>query len=463
MAVAKDKGRDPQILACLGRVWLLRGKQDKSIDAIKRSLEYSQQVCGAAGRQEDIANHFKALQIGGDQVHFRFNVAFVQIQMAQLIHVLPEHQRTLVDVQAAAQGLDEAIESLSEIAQSENPPYPRNELEQRANMGRNTMRRQLERAVQSQREYEEKNASKLQRAREQREEEMRRREEEQRKAEAQAMERKRRLAEERQKMVERDRELAEKRALEQRRKEDEEMETDSETGERRKKKRRATGGRRKKQADDDEMHSDGDEAGQERKKKRIRRKKSEDVSGVATSENDSGAPKKRRRVQRKGATRTSNKYKSSELVVDSDEDVEEAPVQSDELFGGGEDDNEVSQEPVKPIANGAVNDAEEDDDDEEMERRPVRSTRKKKMARTIGESDDDDEDADVVGNDDAVAAAKTRAVHTDDDEDEPGDAGERVNGSVPDAEPSEDGGGDVEMEDATPADVVEEGDEEDEA
>jgi RNA polymerase-associated protein CTR9 len=43
-AVAKDKGRDPQVLACLGRVWLLKGKQEKNIASMKRSLEYSQQV-----------------------------------------------------------------------------------------------------------------------------------------------------------------------------------------------------------------------------------------------------------------------------------------------------------------------------------------------------------------------------------------------------------------------------------
>ena len=43
-ALAKDRGGDPQILACLGRVWLLKGKQEKSITAMKQSLAYSQQV-----------------------------------------------------------------------------------------------------------------------------------------------------------------------------------------------------------------------------------------------------------------------------------------------------------------------------------------------------------------------------------------------------------------------------------
>ncbi|KAK5006044.1 protein required for normal CLN1 and CLN2 G1 cyclin expression, partial [Cryomyces antarcticus] len=93
-ALAKDRGRDPQILACLGRVWLLKGKQDKSTTAMKTSLEYSQ----------------RALEVAPEQVHFRFNVAFVQIQIAQLTYTLPESQRSLSDVMAASAGLDAAID-----------------------------------------------------------------------------------------------------------------------------------------------------------------------------------------------------------------------------------------------------------------------------------------------------------------------------------------------------------------
>src|SRR4029077_2105049 len=138
-----------------------------------------------------------------------FNVAFVQNQMALLVYSLPETQRTLQDIQEATEGLDEAIDSFSRIANAKNPPYPRGALEQRANMGRNTIHKQLERALQSQKEYDEKNALKLQRAREAREAEMKRREEEVRKAQEAELERKRKIAEERQRMVEEARRLAE--------------------------------------------------------------------------------------------------------------------------------------------------------------------------------------------------------------------------------------------------------------
>ncbi|KAE9379020.1 hypothetical protein N431DRAFT_434023 [Stipitochalara longipes BDJ] len=62
---------------------------------------------------------------------------------------MPKVQRTLADVQAAAVGLDEAIKSLDAIAQHPQTPYPKYDVEQRANVARNTMRKQLERSIQS--------------------------------------------------------------------------------------------------------------------------------------------------------------------------------------------------------------------------------------------------------------------------------------------------------------------------
>ena len=43
-ALAKDRSRDPTILACLGRAWMLKGKQDKNIQSMKTSLDYSRRV-----------------------------------------------------------------------------------------------------------------------------------------------------------------------------------------------------------------------------------------------------------------------------------------------------------------------------------------------------------------------------------------------------------------------------------
>ncbi len=43
-ALSKDRGQDAQILACLGRTWLAKGKAEKSLQAYKNALDYSQKV-----------------------------------------------------------------------------------------------------------------------------------------------------------------------------------------------------------------------------------------------------------------------------------------------------------------------------------------------------------------------------------------------------------------------------------
>ena len=185
---------------------------------------------------------------------------------------MPEPQRTLAEVEAAAAGLEEAIESLEEIAQHPQTPYPKALVEGRANMARNTMRKQLERSIQSQKEYEEKNAEKLQHALELRQAELKKREEAREAAEAAEKERKRLIAEQRRQIAERDRELAEQRAEEDRAREAAEMTTDTETGERvkRKKKPARSAGKRKKKEGDD---SSGDDSAVPESRKTRRRGK----------------------------------------------------------------------------------------------------------------------------------------------------------------------------------------------
>ena len=51
----------------------------------------------------------RALASAPDQIHFRFNVAFVQIQTALHVHGLSETQRTSDDIRAAQEGLNEAV------------------------------------------------------------------------------------------------------------------------------------------------------------------------------------------------------------------------------------------------------------------------------------------------------------------------------------------------------------------
>ncbi len=47
IALSKDRAHDAQILACLGRTWLAKGKAEKNLPALKNSLDYSQKVSEA--------------------------------------------------------------------------------------------------------------------------------------------------------------------------------------------------------------------------------------------------------------------------------------------------------------------------------------------------------------------------------------------------------------------------------
>ncbi|EER27430.1 hypothetical protein D8B26_006505 [Coccidioides posadasii str. Silveira] len=349
IALSKDRAKDPQILSCLGRVWFLKGKQERSITSMRTALEYAE----------------RARAVAPEQKHLDFNIAFVQNEIAHLASNLPETQKTSQEIEEALSGLDEAVVTFEKIAKAPNPPYPPISLEQRANMIRNTTINQLQRALQSQKEYEEKNAAKLQQAREARDAEQRRREEKRRKAEEAEAERKRQIAEERQQMVEEAQRLAAIRAEEEKAREAAEYTTDSETGDRVKRKK-ASGGKRKKKGED----------GEREPSRKSRAKSAASSRTPATSDaEDQPAPRKRRRLERR-ATAKSSKYKSSEIVVESE---------SDEETGA-------------PASNGSPPTADERDErmrdtghlDEDGEDTLV-SRRRKKVNLRIEDDEDEDE------------------------------------------------------------------------
>jgi RNA polymerase-associated protein CTR9 len=316
----------------------------------------------------------RALELTPDQVHFKFNIAFVQFQIAQLAQGLPDAQRTLADLDDAEKGLDEAIASFNEIARSPNPPYQKDEIEQRASMGRNTMKKQLERAIERQRDYEEANASKLQQARELREAEQKKRDEERQKAEAEALERRRKILEEQQKLQEKDREYMERRADNERQNQGLIDDSDVRKGERRRK-----GGKRKKQNDVGESDSDDLSSAADERPRRPRTS----ASGTdGLTDDDRPRPKKRKLERKK--KEPAGKYKSAEMVVDSDDEGE--------ANGTAE-----AASPALPVTNDSADEG-------------AAAPRSRKPARII----DEDEDDDVGGG----SKAQDGEVAVDEDEEE---------------------------------------------
>jgi RNA polymerase-associated protein CTR9 len=355
----------------------------------------------------------QALAVAPEQVHFKFNVAFVQIQLAMTINSLSETQRNSLQLQDAADGLEAAITALDEIAASPHTPYPKHDIEQRANMARNTQRKQLERALASQKEYEEKNKEKFAAAMEQRQAELRRKEEERRKVEEVERERQEKIRREREEILARDRVLAEQRAEEERQRMEAEMTTDSETGEKIKKKRKAP------------PRGNGEP---KPKKGRSRRKKSVTSDGDESGEELSRPKKKQKLIQRRREA-ANPKIKSAEIIEDSGSDVEDG----DDALEKADRELERESSPISELDDGAFGGdkmetdapADGDDDDEEdatVSRRqgPTRSRRARGVVDESDEEEGGDDDAgDAKEGDDgegSPVAADTSMVDADDDE-----------------------------------------------
>ncbi|KIX09912.1 uncharacterized protein Z518_00993 [Rhinocladiella mackenziei CBS 650.93] len=399
IALRKDgKGENALLLACLSRAWLLKGKADRSIPALNTALDYMR----------------RALATQPDSPHLQFNVAFIHFQIAQHVNQAKETDRALEDVDAAITGLEEAIETFEQVARHKQPPYPRGALEQRAAMGKNTMRNQLERQRVKQAAYETENATKLKEAKERRQEELRRREEAARRRREEEEERARKVAEERRKIVEETERIAEQIRAEAAAREAAEYTDDEETGERVKRKPKKGGSKRKKRDDEDGfIEDDGDPFDKSEKS----------VSRTPISGSDNEAPaekpkKKRRKLERKNAVKESSrrkndKFKSAAVVVDSDSELEDeaSAVATPEPAAETPVSDSVDRDEEMPDTRG------EEEEEVVQLRKP---TRQRKQLRTIADDDDDDEEdgEDVLNGDAAIPTSSSRAAGVLSDGDE---------------------------------------------
>lgn len=343
-ALKKDKANDAQLLSCLGRAWLMRGRVEKSAEMLDTALSYSE----------------RALALAPEQIALQFNVAFVAFQLATLVYQLPETQRSLEQVEKAAKALDEAIEAFISISNSNQAPFPRADIEQRANMGKNTMRKQLDRAIQSQREYEEKSEERFRKAREAREAATKKKEEQKRQAMEQKEAEERRIAAERAELAEKNRAIIEAREEEDAKRRAEE----AEEAEMRRRGVKKGSGKRKKKGDDglidDSDLSDVDA--------RSNARSGSSAPPAASGDERPRQKKKKRKLERK-VKEPSSKYKSSEFVADSDDD-DGGEAATGDANGTADDDDEGALSSSKRKNNRVVDDEEEEEgggeEDEQM-------------------------------------------------------------------------------------------------
>ncbi|KAG0126328.1 hypothetical protein HOY82DRAFT_570367 [Tuber indicum] len=344
--------KDPTTLTCLGKAYFSKGRKERtteperSMESFKNALDYAK----------------RALAIAPDNVMYMFNVAYVQFQIVQFIMSLPETSRSLEDLEAASKGLEEGIQSFSDIARSNNPPYPSSEIEARSTMGKNTFRKQMERAIQKQREYEEKNQAKLAEARRKREEDLRRKREAKEAEEREIEKRNKAIADQRKKMQEEAREFAERKAEEER------IREENSDGEKKRKRSSAAGSksrstRKRGGKKDGTIDSDSTSEPSRRRSK----------SKSAITDDDEQKPaRKRKKLTRRASPTNKGKFKSSEVVNPSDDE---------------DDDDDIPAPPPAPLPEASEEGGKK---------------RKRKPARAIDSGDDEDlEDVneDLFGDD----------------------------------------------------------------
>ncbi|OQN95235.1 hypothetical protein B0A48_18729 [Cryoendolithus antarcticus] len=371
LALAKMRSTDPQfggVLACLGRTWLLYAKAEKQearLEAMKTSLDCSRCALEASKGAQDEINH-------------RFNVAFVQIQIAQLITTPPEAQRSLFDVETASQDLDAAITSFQEIARSPNPPFSKDGIEARASMGRNTMKHQLTTAAEKQADYQRRNAPRLDDERKKREAEIQRREGEKRNVAEAVEERQRRVAEEIQRMRDEGKAFIARRMDEERAREEAEYTTDAENGEKKKREKRKAAKWKMKGEEDESGNGGmvesgaGAEEGGKKRRKKDRRSTRESVEasgsgGEHAEDGGSGRRKKKRRLERKSGQES--KFKFADLVEESDDEDETGDANgntgtdADDKMSGVEEEENASKTRPRTSAATIVDDDDDEDED----------------------------------------------------------------------------------------------------
>ncbi|EGW30156.1 uncharacterized protein SPAPADRAFT_73543 [Spathaspora passalidarum NRRL Y-27907] len=313
-------GKDSKILSFLGRAWYLRAQSENNLSFYRRSLEYSKLA-------------FECIKGTGSKSSIRFNIAYVHFQIAEFVTKQPVFQRKLEDIEAAITGLKEGIELLNELASDDekHPPYPKEELRARANLGTTTLLNRLNVV------FEETKASiaeveqKLEVAKKLRQEEEEAKLEEEKQRVAALKEKEEKLAQERALLQEQAQQWAEEARMNvevDEENDDDLFNEESAAADKKRKSKPAKGGDKKKQ-----------------KKTKKRAKKnvvddSDEEEAASSSGGESDAEENtNNNGTQKGGKKSKKQFKSNEFINDSDD-------LDDDLFGGddAEEEAKLSQE-----------------------------------------------------------------------------------------------------------------------
>ncbi|RLV92758.1 RNA polymerase-associated protein [Spathaspora sp. JA1] len=309
-------GKDSKIILYLGRTWYLRGHVENNLSYYRRSLEYTK---------------LSYEYVKGTKSSIKFNIAYLQFQIAEFITKQSIQHRKIEDIEQAISGLKEGIELLNELssADEKHPPYPKQELKARANLGTSTLLNRLNVVLEETKSSIAEVDEKLQVAKKlrQEEEEIKLQQEQQRLLELKEKEEK--LAQERAVLQEQAQQWAEEARMNvevDEENHDELFDKEVAEGEKKRKGKSIKGGDKKKQ-----------------KKKRAKKnivdsEEEEEEPSQSESEPEQPEAEDATNGETKGKKGKSKKnFKSNEFINDSDE-------LEDDLFGDEEEEAKLSEE-----------------------------------------------------------------------------------------------------------------------
>lgn len=302
-------GNDTRILTFLGKTWYLRGLFEKNLNYLKKAKQYAEEVLE---------------KTNGNSASFKFNVAYIDYQIAEFITKQLPDVRSVDEIKGAILNLNSAIAILKELSLEEekNPPYPKSELNQRALLGENTLLNRLNASLEETVSNIEDVEQRLEEAKKLRKEEEERKlkEEEEKKKQLQLKEEE--MAKERVKLQEQAQIWAEEQRAQIVVDEDEDDDKlFNEEPDKKKRKKIAKPSRRgKKKVVDDIINDDTEESavssgGEEEESKSPKKRKKKAIVDDEDDEVDNSKRKKKKAL-------------SKEVIEDSDEELE-----NDDLFG----------------------------------------------------------------------------------------------------------------------------------
>ncbi|ODQ54576.1 TPR-like protein [Saitoella complicata NRRL Y-17804] len=348
MALKKDESVRAEVIALLGRIWIVKAKSEKNWEHFYQALRYAKE----------------ALELAPEDAAAKFNVAFTQFSFAEQMVYADEANRRTQYIQDAVEGLKEAVQGMSELAEGEHKsiPYPIDTLKARVAQGRKYLDERLPKALDEAEKYEKEHEAQVAEAWKKVQDERDRRKQEAADKEKMEREEQARIVEERKTIAEQTRQWREKRAEEER----QEMEVNSDGEEVPKRKKKAVKKSKKRDTgtDDEESAQETDDGAP--RKRRSKKKKAVDTDEEGSG-NESDAPKKRRR----------QKKKAVESDDEGDEEAEARPKKkkklakkeiSKEMVDSDEDDDVPMRDVVEDTDNDAPQAAADDADEAPAEK-----------------------------------------------------------------------------------------------